>query len=243
MWRSSTLLLANLPHSQPVSAWPNACLGAPNPSSCWDEAKQGCDGCGQLAPIPLHRLSERVSERVEECQHFCDGIWECKTVCELVCAWAKLEKSTWLYFESSYLIIMMISQNMSMCIGRSFCYSVPLPGEWGDESDKRWKTVFSIGGRGESGVCAIHVGTLETWAVKTSSVDWSQVDCIYIRKWNMFLTKELYSDQRPQMQTNTEVTWYCCFKWHNMLFTSWHPTFGPSETQATKWTLLIACSF
>lgn len=38
--------------------------------------------------------------------------------------WAKLEKSTWLYFESSFLIMKSVSQKRCACVERSCCYSV-----------------------------------------------------------------------------------------------------------------------
>lgn len=146
-----------------MSAW-----GLPNPLStphlhhhpCWYEARQRCDGCGHLAPIPLHSLSESVPEKVEECQHFYDGTGESKTVCELLRTRTKLEKSTWLVLESffsdykSHIGLHVEGPTVIQCLSQD--------GEWGDESQKRWKTVFSAGGQGNTGVFVIRFNTSET---------------------------------------------------------------------------------
>lgn len=78
----------------------------------------------------------------------------------------------WLYFETSYLIIKNILQNVCICVKSSWC-SVPLSAwrvKWW-VSQKGGRLCSHLGGQGVS-VCKIHVGIAYTWAVKTSYVDW-----------------------------------------------------------------------
>lgn len=163
---------------------------------------RGVVAVGNLPPIPLHCLSEHVSERVEECRHICDGMGERKTACK----WAKLGKSTRLYFISSYLNIKSVSQNVCMRVKRSSCYSVSL-------NMKSEVMNLTKGGR----VCsqlkvAVKVVFMwymlapsETRAAKTRE---DQVKSI------VFTSENGKHFQRPQVLTKTKVNWYCCCKWY-----------------------------
>lgn len=131
------------------------------PPPCWYEARQRCDGCGHLAPIPLHSLSESVPEKVEECQHFYDGTGESKTCLWVVENTNKVGKEHMIGFGviffsdyKSHIGLHVEGPTVIQCLSQD--------GEWSDESQKRWKTVFSAGGQGNTGVFVIRFNTSET---------------------------------------------------------------------------------
>lgn len=85
-----------------------------------------------FSPPPFVRVCLGEGRRVST------FLWRHRRMCELVCAWAKLEQSTWLYFELSYLIIKSISKKRACVLkGAIVVQCLTQHGEWGDESHQK----------------------------------------------------------------------------------------------------------
>lgn len=181
--------------ADPYWPGPMPALRLSTSSPCWDQADRGVMSAGNLPPFPS-TVCQRAAQKQSKSVNIFVTAWGSVRLCVSDQSWKRAQ----LYFES-HRIIKSISQNMSMCVGRSYCFSVLVSAQKSEvinvtkgerQAQLTVDQVKSIVFTSESGTC--------------------------FSQGALLLPKATGADKK----TLTDIN--CC-KWYTMLSTCWHLTF------------------